>query len=95
MRTKLPHLTFIASWGSRRANVSAKLHYSVTKIALHIFFYKLIHDTLDLQGIFNSLRIKTKSTANTNAMRISNNTTLAIKVSEQKICDLSANSTEL
>ena len=91
MLAKLANWTFPAFWRSCRAGVSAKLHDAVAKIRLFFRGDDTCKDKLYLFGIAKPLAVHSKPAANAHTVSVGNYCWLAVNISKQKICDLSAN----
>ena len=81
--------TGVAKGIFRAANIAAEMHYSVAKVALVFARYKLFHSFL---RILLSLGIKAQSSADADAMGVSNDAAKAENVAQKQIGNLSANS---
>ena len=78
----------LASRRLRAANISAKINETVAGIGLFILRDRIGQYALDLERILEILGIKPESAANSDTMRIRNDTGNAENVAEKKICDL-------
>ena len=84
--------TGVAKGIFRAANIAAEMHYSVAKVALVFARYKLFHSFFSFQRILLSLGIKAQSSADADAMGVSNDAAKAENVAQKQIGNLSANS---
>ena len=84
----------IASRRLRAANISAKIDETVAGIGLFILRDRIGQYALDLERILEFFGIKPESAANSDAMRVRNDSGDAENVAEKKICDLASDAGE-
>ena len=92
MLAKLVNGAAFAFGRSCRAGVSAKLYDAVAKIRLFFGRDDTCKDKLYLFGVAKPLAIHSKPAANAHTVSVGNYCGLAVNISKQKICNLSANS---
>ena len=86
--------TLVAFGVARGAYVTPELHDTVAKIADLFLFKQRCEDTLDLHGVFESLAVHSKTSANAHAVRVGNHAALLVQVTKKEIGYFSTNARE-